>query len=71
MAKCPHGDHELQLPEHAGLNMYHYKNRIVTNTLCCGYPVRAWPVTTYRAEAYTGKETQDDWGHPIKRKVPA
>ena len=66
MAQCPHGDHDLQFAENAELNMYHYKNQVVTNTRCCGLAVRAWPVTVYRAEAYTGLATEDDWGNPIK-----
>ena len=64
---CPHCKKTMQLPSYAEINMESYHKACVVNTLCCGKAVYAWPITTFNAEVYGGRKTQDDWGHTIKR----
>jgi len=69
--KCPHCSNELHLPSYAERNMESYGQPCLTVALCCGKPVRAVPVTTYRVTPYTGDQTHDDWGKEIKPSVTA
>lgn len=69
--KCPHCKQDLHLPSYAERNMESCGNPCLTVALCCGKPVRVHPVTTFRATAYTGEQTHDDWGKAIKQTEKA
>lgn len=62
--KCPHGDHNLDVPERAYQNAWQYHKPNVTITNCCGNAVRVSPVTTFEIDKVTGVD-EDDWGYTI------
>lgn len=65
--KCPHGNHDLDVPGTALINVDSYGNSVVVVTDCCEKPVTISPIRNYRVVEYRGSNDTDDWGRPIKK----
>lgn len=63
--KCPHGNHEAEIPTRAEYNADAYGKSVMVKTDCCDRPVRVIPIRSLRLEAYEGDKTEDDWGDPL------
>lgn len=59
---CPHCKQELAVDTTVIYNIETYKNARLAKALCCGKGVVVHPVLTFRAEAFHGSRTADDWG---------
>jgi len=66
MSACPHCTKEIEVPDRAYFNADQYGKSSLVATLCCGKGVRIIPKRSYRFEAYTGREKEDDWGERLK-----
>ncbi len=64
--ECPHCGKDLIVDIAPRYNVDAYGEPKLALARCCGKGVYLIPVRTIRAEAYTGKRTEDDWGNPIK-----
>jgi len=65
--KCPHCEKELRINEVVYLNLESYRGSVIAATNCCGKGVRVSDVVRVRVSPYTGDDTEDSWGIPIKR----
>ncbi len=64
--KCPHGFHELSIPDNTFINMDTYGKCVRSVTICCGKGVFLAPRTTYEASIPNEDFRHDDWGRPVK-----
>ncbi|GLY59696.1 hypothetical protein Pcaca05_05540 [Pectobacterium carotovorum subsp. carotovorum] len=64
--KCPHCGEDLVVGSIPSTHMQRYGQRVLVATVCCGKAVVCQPYLAFRAEAYIGKITEDDWGTPFK-----
>jgi hypothetical protein len=61
---CPHGDHTLEVPGYAELNVESYGKSAKVITLCCGKMVmlsRYIHILASRSD-YLDTLSEDDWG---------
>lgn len=65
--KCPHCKKELELKPYVEYNVDAYGKTVIATTLCCGKGVKVHAVRSIAVDVYNGFQTEDDWGHPIKK----
>jgi len=66
--QCPHCQKPLTIPNRAMYNMETYLSHITIAAECCGRGVRLVPskIINIHASKYTGTQTTDSWGTPLK-----
>lgn len=67
MMNCPHCNKVLTLNNPVLYNVEAYREPALAVTLCCGQGVTVTPQMSVNILKYTGKRSQDDWGHAIKK----
>lgn len=64
---CPHCGGPLSVDTIVVHNVERYGNPQLAKAECCGAGVYIYPVLTFRAEAYRGDKTEDNWGRTLRR----
>lgn len=64
---CPHCGRTARIPDVTLINVETYRDPKLSVTGCCGKGVVVRLVTSYDLTPYDGPNTQDAWGHKLKR----
>lgn len=65
--RCPHCNQLLRVASAAIHNVDSYGQPVTAKAYCCGRGVGIAPIKQYRVYKYDGKNTEDDWGQPLKK----
>lgn len=66
--KCDECGKEVVFNENVLLNIESYRKPVIAISKCCGIAYIVSPRMSYNVFPYKGKNVEDDWGNPIKKR---